>query len=97
MTAPSYAACGKQVLRDGQDFAQACSAEAALLIVIALGAARRPRLSRDELARAILAGMWGDELAGLYWRTGDVRKGDAFRAADALLTILYPAKEPVVG
>jgi hypothetical protein len=50
MTRASYLACGKQVLRDGVDFAQAASPEAAILIVLAMDGAEATRVRREGLA-----------------------------------------------
>ena len=50
MIASAYTAFGKQILRDGRDFAQATSPEAAILIVLALGGKHPRRLDRDVLA-----------------------------------------------
>lgn len=50
MTTPAYSCCGKQILRDGADFAQAATPEAAILITIALGGKHPRQLDRDVLA-----------------------------------------------
>lgn len=55
MTAASYAAYGKQVLRDGQPFADAVSVEAAMLITVSLGGPPANQLERDAIATGLRA------------------------------------------
>jgi hypothetical protein len=55
MTAPGYTACGKQVLKDGAEFAQAASPEAADLIVFALNFRHPNQLERDVIATGLRA------------------------------------------
>lgn len=55
MTAPTYSAFGKQVLKDGAELAQAASPEAASLIVLALTGKHPNQLERDVIATGLRA------------------------------------------
>lgn len=92
MTAPSYTACGKQVLRDGGDFCQARSAEAANLIVLALGGKHPNQLERDVIATGLraTAALHTDIAAAMTEpRQGSTRK----TFLDAASLMLKAAKE----
>ncbi|BCA57732.1 hypothetical protein [Sphingomonas sp. HMP6] len=52
---PTFTSCGKQVLRDGKDFAQGSSIEAAEAICAALASRAAPNLKRDVLATGLRA------------------------------------------
>jgi hypothetical protein len=47
VSAPVFSTNGKQVLRDGKHFADACSTEAADMILVALIIFHRPRKSTN--------------------------------------------------
>ncbi len=48
---------------------------------------------RQDLAFKIMVGVWGQDLAEVYERNGDMRHGEALKAADAALAWFAEGKK----